>query len=138
MSCPRPSENNIVFSIKEVSCKDQFPNPFHFLIINERHTGVGRVQRHWLKSFMLTERRAGPFPNSAHISLTCKFIASSSNRGWMPILESYIGTFEVGKKLLRASTNLRSVRWRCLFDAFVDKMSVQQSVFVYELWCYRC
>ena len=74
--------------------------------MDERQTGIGRIQGHWFKSLMLAEGRAGPFPDSTHISLPCKLITFGSDGDGMPILKSHIGTFKVDEKLLKASINL--------------------------------
>lgn len=44
---------------------------------------------------MRTQWRAGPFPDTAHFTLSCQSIAVGSNGNWMPVLEADVGVGEI-------------------------------------------
>lgn len=63
---------------------------------------VGRitgVHGHGCKSIPRTENSAGPFPDTAHLPLPGQAVAAMSHGDGVPVLESNIGTIEVGEQL---------------------------------------
>lgn len=101
--CPGATKDNIVFSVKEIGYVILAVITWDLCI---GLTSVSRVEFHRLESFMFCKWRAGPFPESAHVSLAREFVAVGSNGNRMPTFEANVCTPEVGEKLLRASTGL--------------------------------
>ena len=87
-------------------------------------TTVSRVQLHWLKAILFLQRRAGPFPQATHLSLSGELATILRDRHWVPVLEAHVRFFEVGEELGGIWTSC-SAGWWGLLDAFVDKMAVE-------------
>lgn len=88
---------------------------------------VRRVQRHGLESFVLKQRRTGPFPRSAEVALARE--AAATSRHWLrhPVAETDIGTAEIDKETIFIDLG-RGRQWWCLFHAVIDQVSVVVSV----------
>lgn len=95
-------------------------------------TSVTRVHAHRLKTVVLLQHRAGPFPRTAHVTTTGKVVSVVSDWSWVPVLESYITALQIRKMLLRIGTrrsvggaDAGRVGWRRLFNSVINKMAVR-------------
>lgn len=57
---------------------------------------------------MFSKNRACPFPYASHVCLTSKLITVRGHGDRVPIFKTHIGTLQVGEKLFRALTVVRS------------------------------
>ena len=93
-------------------------------------TCIEWIKLHGLKSFMLLQYSAGPFPHSTQFPLPTKLAAVVDDGNWMPVSEAHVRVFEVNEVRMRIKTSSctgdtvnETFGWRRLFNAVIDEVA---------------
>jgi hypothetical protein len=62
-------------------------------------TSICGIQLHSLKAFMLLQYSASPFPYTTQVGLPAELIALLDDRDWVPVMETYVGSFEIDEEV---------------------------------------
>jgi hypothetical protein len=101
--------------------------PRHF----SKLTAIRRVELHRLKSILLLQRGARPFPKASHVALTGELAAVLSDWHGVPMFEPHVRPGEVHEEIVWVWTSCRSaggpverwLGWWRFLHAVVHEMS---------------